>query len=903
MALMIESIMYLGIGFLAASISVLAVVPIVHTRAARLTRRQLDDTMPSSVAEVAADKDLLRAEFAMSTRTLEMKVEQLKGKDANQLLELGRSNNTVHHLRMENGVLRDRLHATDEQLASESAALKVAGHSLAERASELAQLMLDLEQQSILSDGQKIEIVALQTQVEALKVKLEANSNELQAVYKCRDAEQIEFQTRVEALTIDVQKAEGLLSDREAELAKLSDDFYAQTTLSEAQKAKIITLDGEIGALTKRLDAASSELKAGEDHRNELMAAIKTAELALSEKDSDAAQLVGELSERAAFAYAQANEIFALKGEVDRLTGRLDETSKAWRAAEDRGHELTAVVENAERTLSAKELELGGLIGELGERSTLSEARAREIVGLKAEIESVTGRLGEASMALSVMEESRHALTTAAEQAAQSLSAKESELTRLVGELTARSTLSEAQATEILVLKAEVQSLTGRLEGAGIALNAAEDGRDTLAVALEKAGRALSAKESELARLIGGLNERSTLNEELTNEILDLKAEVESLNGRLDETSTALHAMEDHRDALTAAAEHAEQALSAKESEAVRLIGELNARSTLSEAQADEIVSLKAEVETLTGRLDEAGKALNTAGNGHYALTAAAENAERALSAKQAELVRLTGELNERSTLGEALANEIVDLKDEIRALTRRLDEASSALNAAEDHGYVLSAAAEKAARALSEKEAEVARLSDEFGERSAFADRQAKELAALKVYAGALKERLDAAETELQGAEDRRVAERVELDSAIQEVMEERTKFVSFHDRVAELVGQLLEQNSEDKGLARRARDLENRLAEQSQLLEASESERKQLRAEVEAALRTEAERRTAVLVEIDNQAKAEKAKLQAALDRANGDRTRLTYELATARRQAELLKAAAPRDGIVAA
>jgi chromosome segregation ATPase len=725
----------------------------------------------------------------------------------------------------------------------------------------------------------------------------------LQAVYKCRDAEQIEFQASVDALTVAVEKAEGLLSDRETELAKLSDDFNVLTTLSEAQKAKMVMLDGQIEALTRRLDAANSELRVGEDHRNELMAAIKTAELALSEKDSDAAQMVGELSDRAAFAYAQANEIFALKGEVDRLTGRLDEASKALRAAEDRGHELTAVVENAEQTLSAKELEVSALIGELGERSTLSEAQAREIVGLKAEVESVTSRLSEASMALSVMEESRHALTAAAEQAAQTMSAKESEFTRLVGDLNARSTLSEAQAAEIIGLKAEVQSLTGRLEGAGTALNAAEDGRDTLAVVLEKAERALSAKESELIKLIGGLNERSTLNEELTNEILDLKAEVYSLNGRLDETSMALSAVEDHRDALTAAAEQAEQALSAKESELTRLNGELNVRSTLSEAQADEILSLKAEVETLTARLDEAGKALNTAGNGHYALAAAAENAERALSAKASDLTRLSGELNERSTLAEALANEIVDLKGEIRALTRRLDEASSALKAAENHSHTLTAAAENAARALSEKEAEVARLSDEFNERSAFADKQGNEFAALKVYVDALKERLDAAETELRGAEDRRAAERAELDSAIQEVMEERTKFVSFHDRVAELVGQLLEQGGEDKNLAHRARDLESRLAEQSQLLEASESERKQLRAEIEAALTTEAERRSAVIMEIDNQAKVEKAKLQAALDRANGDRTRLTYELATAKRQAELLKAAAPPDGIVAA
>ena len=341
MALMIESIMYLGIGFLAASISVLAVVPIVHTRAVRLTSRQLADTMPSSVAEVAADKDLLRAEFAVSTRTLEMKVDQLKGKGANQLLELGKSNNTLNHLRIEIGVLRDRLHATDEQLASESAALKVAEHTLADRASELAVLMCDLEQQSILSDGQKIEIVALKTQVEALKIRLEANSNELQAVYKCRDAEQIEFRASTEELITSLQKTEGTLSDRETELAKLSDDFNAQTTLSDAQKARIVTLDGEIETLRKRLDTANSELKTGEDHRNELTAAIKTAELALSEKDLDAAQLVGELSERAAFAYAQANEIFALKGEVDTLTGRLDDARKALRAAEERGHELT----------------------------------------------------------------------------------------------------------------------------------------------------------------------------------------------------------------------------------------------------------------------------------------------------------------------------------------------------------------------------------------------------------------------------------------------------------------------------------------------------------------------------------------------------------------------------------
>jgi chromosome segregation ATPase len=801
----------------------------------------------------------------------------------------------------------------------------------------------------------------------------ERNANELQAVYKCRDAEHIEFQARAEDLTIALQKAEGALSDREAELAKLSDDFNAETMLSDARKARILTLDGEVETLRKRLDKAHGELKTAEDHRNELTAAIKTAELALSEKDSDAAQLVGELSERAAFAYAQANEIFALKPEAETLTGRLDEARWALRTAEDRGHELTATVEktervlsekeseavkltselneratlgqtqtdeifglkaeveqltgrlneagraidaaenrgrglaaaaeDAERALSAKESELARLVRELAERSTLSEAQANGIIGLKAEVETLTGRLDEASEALKAAEEGRHALSTAAEQAEQALSAKEAEVARLVGELDERSTLSEAQTNGIIGLKAEVETLAGRLDDASRVLNAAEESRHALTAAAEQAEQTLSAKESEVARLIGELNERSTLSEAPTNEVFGLKAEVETLKGRLDEACKALNAAEDGRDALTAAAEKAERTLSERESEVARLVGELNEHSTLSEAQTNEILSLGAEVETLTGRLDEAGNALNAAEDHRHALTAAVENAERALSAKESEQAGLIGELNERSTLSEARTSEIQGLNAEVRTLTGRLDEACNALNAAEDHRLALTAAVENAERALSEKEFERAKLIGELNERSTFADRQAKELLALKAYVGALKERLDAADTELQTVEDRRAADRLELDSAIGEVMGERARFVSFHGRVAALVEQLLEQTSEDKNLARRARDLENRLVEQSRLLEASELERKHLREEIEAALKTEAERRSAVITEVDNHAKAEKAKLQAALDRANGDRTRLAYELASAKRQVELIRARERPEGIVAA
>ena len=60
---MIELIMYFGIGFFAAGLTVLAVVPAVHGRAVRLTMRRLEAALPASMAEVAVEKDLLRADL------------------------------------------------------------------------------------------------------------------------------------------------------------------------------------------------------------------------------------------------------------------------------------------------------------------------------------------------------------------------------------------------------------------------------------------------------------------------------------------------------------------------------------------------------------------------------------------------------------------------------------------------------------------------------------------------------------------------------------------------------------------------------------------------------------------------------------------------------------------------
>src|SRR5213082_3113369 len=131
---MIEPIMFVGIGFLVAGLLVIGVIPLVHARAERLTTRRLEALTPLSMAEIQADKDQLRAEFAMSTRRLEMSVEQLKTKSTSQLAELGKKTDAINRLKIDLGektaaifaleardkALKDQLHATEEELSDKT---------------------------------------------------------------------------------------------------------------------------------------------------------------------------------------------------------------------------------------------------------------------------------------------------------------------------------------------------------------------------------------------------------------------------------------------------------------------------------------------------------------------------------------------------------------------------------------------------------------------------------------------------------------------------------------------------------------------------------------------------------------------------------------------------------------
>jgi hypothetical protein len=137
----------------------------VHNRAVRLTMRRLEASTPLSITEIRADKDQLRAEFAVSSRRLELKIEKLKAQTTSQLAQLGKKSDAINQFKKElaeknvtnvapearTKTLGEQLLATEEELQIKSNALVEADRQIADNRAELAKVLRELGERSLLT--------------------------------------------------------------------------------------------------------------------------------------------------------------------------------------------------------------------------------------------------------------------------------------------------------------------------------------------------------------------------------------------------------------------------------------------------------------------------------------------------------------------------------------------------------------------------------------------------------------------------------------------------------------------------------------------------------------------------------------------------------------------------------
>ena len=270
---MIEPIMYLAIGFLISMLFGLMIVPLVHNRAVRLTTRRMEAATPLSMAEIQADKDQLRAEFAMSARRLEMSVDQLKNKTTSQLAELGKKSDAINRMKIELGeknatifslearekAMKEQLRATEEEFAAKTESLRTAETALREKQGDLAKLSAELSDRSMMAENRQVELVAVRTQIVDLKGRVGDAEREFATTHARLEQQRGES----DAATRELGEARSRVENLSQRVTDLDRQLIIQVKEAEM-------LGNRVNDLETRL-ATQGKLLAERDYENNLL--------------------------------------------------------------------------------------------------------------------------------------------------------------------------------------------------------------------------------------------------------------------------------------------------------------------------------------------------------------------------------------------------------------------------------------------------------------------------------------------------------------------------------------------------------------------------------------------------------------------------------------------------------
>jgi chromosome segregation ATPase len=321
---MVEPIMFLAIGFLLAALIGLGIVPLVHARAVRLTMKRLEASTPLSLAEIQADKDQLRAEFAMSARRLEMNVEQLKARTASQAAELGKKSDAVNRLKIElddrnaailaleerEKTLREELRTIDTDAGTKTERLLDAERELAEKRAEITKLTHELTDRTMAADSRQVELVAMNTQMELLKSRIESAEKDVSGTRERLEEERRQHATattelgavgsRAENLDSRAKELEGQLAGKTREAETLSDRIDDLETQLSGQGKMLAERETEANLLRQQVELGHKterELRAALTDATENLAALR--EQARQQKADLEQQLDGVRAEMA----------------------------------------------------------------------------------------------------------------------------------------------------------------------------------------------------------------------------------------------------------------------------------------------------------------------------------------------------------------------------------------------------------------------------------------------------------------------------------------------------------------------------------------------------------------------------------------------------------------------------
>jgi chromosome segregation ATPase len=284
----IETIMLVALGFAVAALIALFLGRFAWVFALRLGKKRMQRAAPSTIAELQSDRDRLRAEYAMLSRKLELRMNDLKIKLAEQMAEVSRNRNRIDHLISE---VRSR----DAQLAQRDAELQGLRMQVAPLETELSARTATVQNLKEQLRGRDEEIHKLSQTLEKLRADISERNRHMAAIKKDiadREASGVLF-------TPDALSAQDRLQKRIDGLMSLSRQIETQRRHLNQQKDEFESLKSElISQKLADVPAAGSDMPSatvGDDELVSLDHSSRELERQLSAAERETAELESEL--------------------------------------------------------------------------------------------------------------------------------------------------------------------------------------------------------------------------------------------------------------------------------------------------------------------------------------------------------------------------------------------------------------------------------------------------------------------------------------------------------------------------------------------------------------------------------------------------------------------------------
>ena len=271
--------MYFVLGLLAAGLLALALTPAVWRRAHRLAKARVESSLPMSLGEVQAEKDQLRASYALSARRLELQVADLKETSSAQSIAASRYKADIAALTLDQAEKTEAIVRLEGRIAEVGAALKEAearaetsraevaarDDAIAERNGTIASLKAQLGQLQSMIEEQRLELVAKDTTIGNLEDQLLAARAAEVAVLASRDQVAAALEAEKAAHAAERKRSEGL----EAQIAVLGVERADRLAALDRHAAERSALEAELSRIRRERATSGDNIAALEAERAE----------------------------------------------------------------------------------------------------------------------------------------------------------------------------------------------------------------------------------------------------------------------------------------------------------------------------------------------------------------------------------------------------------------------------------------------------------------------------------------------------------------------------------------------------------------------------------------------------------------------------------------------------------